>query len=256
MAPLNIATALYNDNFCVLVHDSEHQLTVSIDAPDTNTILNLLRNKGWSLTHIFNTHHHSDHTRSNLELKKIFNCSISGPLIESHKIPGIDHGLSDRRILNFGQHPVEIISTPGHTLGHICYHFLEDHLLFSGDTLFSLGCGRIFEGTSSVMFESLQKIASMPDKTFIYFGHEYTYNNARFALLYDPHNEELQQYFSKIKYLEENKYYTCPTILSLEKKTNPFLRTSDVVLRKNLFMEDASDLAIFSALRSRKDLFK
>ncbi|KGB28029.1 hydroxyacylglutathione hydrolase [Candidatus Liberibacter solanacearum] len=256
MNKLNIAISLYYDNFCILVHDSQHQLTVAIDTPDTDTILRMLREKKWFLTHIFNTHHHIDHTRGNLDLKKIFNCTVFGPSIESHQIPRIDHGLSDGDTLNFGQHQINVFSTPGHTMDHICYHFIEDYLLFVGDTLFSLGCGKIFEGNFAAMFESLEKIRSFPDKTHIYFGHEYTENNARFALSCDPHNLELQQYCSKVKSLRTKNLYTNPSMISLEKKVNPFLRTRDPILRKNLHMEDASNLAVFTELRIRKDQFK
>ncbi|MBA5724010.1 hydroxyacylglutathione hydrolase [Candidatus Liberibacter sp.] len=257
MKPLHIVTSLCcDDNFCTLIHDSESQLTATIDAPNTKIILNILEKKGWILTHIFNTHHHKDHIQANLELKKLFNCTIFGPLKEFHKIPGIDYALSDKEILNFGKHPVEIFSTPGHTIGHICYYFLKDRLFFVGDTLFSLGCGRIFEGTFKEMFDSLQKITSLPEETSIYFGHEYTYTNARFALSYDPNNLELQKYFSNIKSLLNEKRYTNPTTLSLEKKTNPFLRTDDFTIRKNLCMKDKSNLEVFTELRNRKDKFR
>ncbi|MBY7649485.1 MAG: hydroxyacylglutathione hydrolase [Candidatus Liberibacter europaeus] len=256
MKSIEVAITIYNDNFCILVHDNEQHLTAAIDAPDTNTILNLLKKKGWILTHIFNTHQHIDHTLANLELKKIFNCEIFGPLIESDQIPGIDHGLTDGELLYFGKHIVKIISTPGHTIGHICYNFLEDNLLFVGDTLFSIGCGKIHNGNYYEMFESLKKISSIAEKTLIYFGHEYTYKNALFALYYDPNNIELQQYFSKIKSLYKANLYTNPTSLSLEKKTNPFLRTGNVMLKKNLNMEKASDIEVFVELRKRKDKFK
>ncbi|AKK20324.1 hydroxyacylglutathione hydrolase [Candidatus Liberibacter africanus] len=256
MAPLNITISLYYDNFCMLMHNQEHQLTAAIDAPDTHTILKMLEKKRWSLTHILNTHHHKDHTCANLELKKIFNCTIFGPLQELTNIPGIDHGLADGDTFDFGSHPVKIIATPGHTIGHICYHFAKDHILCVGDTLFSLGCGKIFEGSYAEMFESLEKIKSCEDKTHIYFGHEYTENNAKFALSCDPNNLDLKKYYSKIKFLRSQNLYTNPTTLSIEKKVNPFLRTKNTSLRKNLNMIGASNLAVFTELRMRKDQFK
>ncbi|AHA28329.1 Zn-dependent hydrolase [Candidatus Liberibacter americanus str. Sao Paulo] len=216
----------------------------------------MLDKKKWNLTHIFNTHHHSDHTIANLELKNIFDCIVFGPLIELDKIPGINHGLICGEIITFGEHPVRIIATPGHTKGHICYHFLEDNIIFVGDTLFSIGCGKIYKNSYHEMFESLKKIKSLPEKTQIYFGHEYTYNNARFALSFDSNNLELQKYFARIEYLYNTKIYTNPTMLSIEKKTNPFLRTENLILRKNIQMEDASEIDFFTELRRRKDLFK
>ncbi|MEG8099192.1 hydroxyacylglutathione hydrolase [Candidatus Liberibacter brunswickensis] len=256
MKSLNINISLYYDNFCILVHNNEHQLTASIDAPDTHTIVKMLKKQNWSLTHIFNTHYHIDHTRANLDLKRIFNCKIFGPIKESDKIPGIDHAFYNRDTFEFGSHPVQIIATPGHTIGHICYHFTKDHILFAGDTLFSLGCGKILEGSYVEMFESLSIINSYPDKTRIYFGHEYTKNNAKFALSCDPNNIELKEYYSRINILRSQNLYTNPTTISLEKKVNPFLRTKNTSLRKNLDMENASDLDIFTELRIRKDQFK
>ncbi|ACT57056.1 hydroxyacylglutathione hydrolase [Candidatus Liberibacter asiaticus] len=256
MTSLNIAISLYHDNFCILIHNHKYRLTAAIDAPDTYIISKMLREKGWFLTHIFNTHHHIDHTRANLNLKKFFNCTIFGPLEESSKIPGIDHGLSDGDTFDFGSHPIKIIATPGHTIGHICYHFMNDHFLCVGDTLFSLGCGRIFEDSYAEMFESLEKIKSFSDKTHIYFGHEYTENNAYFALSCDPHNLELQKYCSKVKSMRSQNLYTNPSTISLEKKVNPFLRIENTSLRKNLNMENASNLAVFTELRIRKNQSK
>ncbi|AGA65119.1 Hydroxyacylglutathione hydrolase [Liberibacter crescens BT-1] len=252
----NIQTFLCRpDNIGIIIHDNKSKLTATIDTPNANEILKVLNYHGWSLTHIFITHHHADHTKGNIELKNHFNCKIFASCKEKHKIPGVDHVLSEGEIIHFGDHKVEVMFTPGHTTGHICYHFVKEKLLFVGDVLFRLGCGRLLEGTPEEMFSSLQKIASLPEETRIYFGHEYTQSNARFALSIDCDNEELKIHAAEIETLRKKNALTIPTTLSLEKKTNPFLRTSDPEIRKKLNMEDKSDQEIFITLRNLKDIF-
>jgi len=178
-----------SDNFGVLLHDPVSGHTASIDAPEEQPILNALQRRGWTLTHILTTHHHFDHVQANLPLKEKFKIQIIGPRGEADKIPGIDRAVGDGDQFEFAGHPVHVIETPGHTLGHICFHFPEDKLLFSADTLFALGCGRLFEAPAPVMWTSIQKLTALPDDTVVYFGHEYTATNARFALTIDPDNE-------------------------------------------------------------------
>lgn len=244
-----------SDNYGVLIHDEEAGLTASIDAPEEHAILEALQRKGWTLTHIFNTHHHMDHVGANLALKQRFDAEIIGPKDEEAKIPGIDRTVSDNESFRFGNFTVKVISTPGHTAGEISYHIPEAQVVFTGDTLFALGCGRLFEGTPATMHRSLQKLITLPGETEIYCGHEYTQSNARFALSVDPDNAALKERARQIAILRENGKPTLPTNIFLEMATNPFLRTDDPAIRSRLGMESASDEQVFAELRKRKDHF-
>ncbi|QRM53369.1 hydroxyacylglutathione hydrolase [Sinorhizobium sp. BG8] len=256
MAALEIE--LFNcrsDNFGVLLHDPVTGATASIDAPEEKPILDALAQRGWHLSHILTTHHHGDHVEANLALKERFGVTIIGPARESPRIPGIDRGVDEGDSFDFAGHPVEVISTPGHTAGHICFHFPEDNLLFAADTLFALGCGRLFEGTPAEMWNSLSKLARLPEETEVYFGHEYTLSNARFAVTVDPENAELAQRAAEIEKLRAAGRPTAPTTIGLEKRTNPFLRAADPAIRKHLGIETASDAEVFGEIRARKDRF-
>ncbi|MFP5077337.1 hydroxyacylglutathione hydrolase [Rhizobium sp. YIM 134829] len=244
-----------SDNFGVLIHDALSGATASIDAPEEAPILAALERRGWTLTHIFTTHHHTDHVDANLPLKARFDAQIIGPAQEAARIPGIDLTIGDGGDFTFAGRPVHVIGTPGHTAGHINYHLPEDHLLFSGDTLFALGCGRLFEGTPVDMWTSLSKLMALPDETLVYFGHEYTLSNARFAVTIDPANAELQARIRQIEEVRDRGEYTAPTTIGLEKRTNPFLRVQDEKIRAGLGMEAASDAEVFAEIRSRKDNF-
>ncbi|MBW9065334.1 hydroxyacylglutathione hydrolase [Rhizobium herbae] len=243
------------DNFGVLVHDPETGATASIDAPEEQPILGALKRRGWTLTHILTTHHHPDHVSANLSLKEAFDATIIGPENEAGKIPGIDRMIGDGGHFQFAGHRVDVFETPGHTAGHICFHFPDDKLLFSADTLFALGCGRLFEGTPAQMWASLQKLMALPDDTTVYFGHEYTQSNARFALTVDPQNDALKKRAAEIDALRAKDEPTAPTTLGLEKQTNPFLRPHDTGIRTHLGMESASDAEVFAEIRKRKDNF-
>ncbi|MGF9565664.1 hydroxyacylglutathione hydrolase [Neorhizobium sp. JUb45] len=244
-----------SDNYGVLVHDPETGLTASIDAPEEKPILDAAERRGWSISHIFTTHHHTDHVEANLALKARFGLEIIGPVNEAVAIPGLDRTVDDGDEFLFGEHPVRVIETPGHTAGHICFHFSEDKLLFSADTLFALGCGRLFERPAADMWHSLQKLAVLPDETAIYFGHEYTLSNARFALTIDPDNEALQRRAVQIEELRAEGRFTIPTMMGLEKETNPFLRATDPSIRRNLIMEGKTNEEVFAEIRKRKDNF-
>src|SRR5690606_11298793 len=156
---------------------------------------------------------------------------------------------------DFAGRRVEVIATPGHTLGHICFHLPEEKLLFAADTLFALGCGRVFEGTPAQMWASLEKLAVLPDETAVYFGHEYTLSNARFALSIDPDNERLQVRAREIEDIRAAGEFTIPTTIGLEKETNPFLRPADPAIRRNLLMESRTNEEVFAEIRTRKDQF-
>jgi hydroxyacylglutathione hydrolase len=256
MKPLELEVFLCrSDNFGVLVHDPETGLTTSIDAPDANAIAQAADRRGWKITNIFTTHHHTDHVEGNLALKEQFGCEIIGPINEAVAIPGLDKTMADGDSFLFGDHTVRVIETPGHTTGHICYHFVDDKLLFAADTLFALGCGRLFERPAADMWHSLQKLAVLPDETAVYFGHEYTLSNARFALTIDPGNERLKSRAAEIEALRAEGKFTIPTTLAMEKETNPFLRAADPAIRRNLLMETRTNEEVFAEIRKRKDNF-
>ncbi|NSY18787.1 hydroxyacylglutathione hydrolase [Neorhizobium sp. AL 9.2.2] len=244
-----------SDNFGVLVHDPESGLTASIDAPEEQPIIDAAARRGWTITHIFTTHHHTDHVEANLVLKQKFGLEIIGPVNEAVAIPGLDRTVADGDEFHFGDHLVRVIETPGHTAGHICFHFPDDKILFAADTLFALGCGRLFERSASDMWSSLQKLAVLPDETAIYFGHEYTLSNARFALTIDPDNERLKTRAAEIEALRADGKSTIPTMMGLEKETNPFLRPADPAIRRNLIMEGKTNEEVFAEIRKRKDNF-
>jgi hydroxyacylglutathione hydrolase len=244
-----------SDNFGVLVHDPESGLTASIDAPEEQPIIDAAARRGWTITHIFTTHHHTDHVEANLALKQKFGLEIIGPVNEAVAIPGLDRTVADGDEFHFGEHLVRVIETPGHTAGHICFHFPDDKILFAADTLFALGCGRLFERSASDMWSSLQKLAVLSDETAIYFGHEYTLSNARFALTIDPDNERLQTRAAEIEALRADGKFTIPTMMGLEKETNPFLRPADPAIRRNLIMEGKTNEEVFAEIRKRKDSF-
>ena len=256
MKPLDIEVfSCRSDNYGVLVHDSESGLTASIDAPEENAILEAATRRGWTITHIFTTHHHTDHVEANLALKERFGLEIIGPVNEAIAIPGLDKTVADGDEFQFGEHLVRVIETPGHTAGHICFHFPDDKILFAADTLFALGCGRLFERTAADMWHSLQKLAVLPDETAIYFGHEYTLSNARFALTIDPVNERLRARAAQIEAFRAENKFTIPTMMGLEKETNPFLRANDPAIRRNLVMEGKTNEEVFAEIRKRKDAF-
>lgn len=245
-----------NDNYAFLLHDPENRLTAVIDTPEVSAINRALNEKGWELTHILNTHHHWDHAGGNLELKEQTGCMIVGPRAEAGKIPGIDIEVGEGETFQFGNYLARIFDTPGHTSGHIIYFFESEHCAFVGDTLFAMGCGRLFEGTPGQMWHSLQKIMALPDDTKLYCAHEYTQTNGRFALTVDPDNKDLIKRMSEVNALREKGTPTIPTDLALEKKTNPFLRPGDENIRMHLHMQNNSTTEVFARIREMKDNFR
>ncbi|NKN37049.1 hydroxyacylglutathione hydrolase [Agrobacterium sp. a22-2] len=244
-----------SDNYGVLLHDPDSGLTASIDAPELEPILAAADRRGWTISHVFTTHHHGDHVEANLALKEKFGCEVIGPLNEAIAIPGLDRAVMDDDIFEFGAHAVHVIETPGHTAGHVCYHLPDSKLLFSADTLFALGCGRLFERPAADMWRSLQKLAVLPDETAVYFGHEYTLSNARFALTIDPDNQRLKDRAKDIEAMRAEGRFTIPTTIGLEKETNPFLRAADPAIRRHLLMETRTNEEVFAEIRKRKDNF-
>jgi hydroxyacylglutathione hydrolase len=242
-----------SDNYGFLVHDSESGETACIDTPETAPILAALEKTGWTLTQIWNTHHHYDHAGNNEEIKRITGCTITGPAGEADKIPAIDRAVDDGDTVMLGAHEAHVLNVGGHTLGHIAFH-MEGHA-FVGDSLFALGCGRVFEGTMAQMWESLQKLNALPDGTQIYCAHEYTTSNAAFAVTIDPDNEALSKRVAEISSLRAANKPTVPTEIALERATNPFLRATDANVQARLNMSGAPAVDVFAEIRARKDSF-
>jgi hydroxyacylglutathione hydrolase len=243
------------DNYGYLLHDAASGTTAAVDTPDAGEIARQLDAKGWRLTHILNTHHHGDHAGGNLELKRETGCTIVGPRADAARIPGIDVAVGEGDFVEIGAHRAAIFDTPGHTRGHIVYHFAAAHAAFVGDTLFALGCGRLFEGTPGQMWSSLQKILRWADDTRIYCAHEYTQSNARFALTVEPQNPSLHARAAGIARLRAAGAATVPSTLGEERATNPFLRPHSGDLRATIGMSDAADVEVFAKTRALKDAF-
>lgn len=241
------------DNYGYLVHDPKTGATASIDAPDAKAVEAALSEKGWTLTDIFITHHHQDHTDGIAALKSASTCHVVGPTAEAERIAGLDQTVGEGDPLTFAGHEIAVLATPGHTLGHISYWFKDAGAAFVGDTLFALGCGRVFEGDNAMMWASLQKLMQLPPATEIYCGHEYTAANAAFALTIEPNNKALIARAKNIMALREADQPTVPSTLGEELETNPFLRPDSPDIRQNLNMAAASDGAVFAEIRERKN---
>lgn len=245
-----------SDNYGVLAHDPKSGETVLIDAPEEGPILAAIERTGWIPAHLLITHHHGDHVAANEALKARFGLTIIGPEAERERIPGMDRGLRDGDRLRLCGEEVHVIATPGHTAGHIVYHFTGSGVLFAADTLFALGCGRVIEGTMAQMHASLERLKALPPETVIYCGHEYSQANARFALDVDPENAALQRRAEEIDALRAKSLPTLPTTLAAELAANPFLRTADPGIRERLNLRDADNVEVFTEIRKRKDGFK
>lgn len=246
--------ACLSDNFGLLIHDPASKATAAIDAPDAEPILAALARRGWTLTHILLTHHHPDHVQGVPALRAAFpKAVVAAPAKEAARIGGVDVKLSEGDVIDVGSLKARVLETPGHTAGHIVYWFEAEKVLFAADTLFALGCGRVFETPMEVMHESLSKLERLPADTSVYCGHEYTLSNARFALTVDPDNAELRDRAAEIEALRARGEATLPTTIGRELATNPFLRPNDPGIRRTLGMNDASAAAVFAELRERKN---
>ncbi|MDH4022120.1 MAG: hydroxyacylglutathione hydrolase [Gammaproteobacteria bacterium] len=243
------------DNYGYLIHDPVAGLTASIDTPDAAAIERALAAHGWGLDFILNTHHHFDHAGGNLALKAKTGCVIVGSRNDAARIPGIDVLVGEGDTFDFGEHRARILETPGHTTGHICYVFDDDNAAFVGDTLFSMGCGRLFEGTPEQMWASLQKLMGLPDDMRVYCAHEYTQSNGRFAVTMEPENAELAARIREVAMLRAAGRPTVPSTIGIEKATNPFLRPASTALRATLKLPDAADAEVLGETRRRKDRF-
>jgi hydroxyacylglutathione hydrolase len=239
-----------------LAHDSDSGATVALDAPEAGPILAALGEKGWTLSDIWLTHHHQDHIGAVAELKAHFpNARVVGARKDAHRLPPLDLAVGEGDIVRLGRGDARVFETPGHTLGHLAYYFEADNAVVVGDTLFSLGCGRVMEGTMPMMHETVMRLANLPGETLVYCGHEYTQANARFALTIEPGNPLLVERAGEVDELRAKDAFTLPTSIALELETNPFLRAANPDLQKSLGMELADPVEVFTVLRERKNHF-
>jgi hydroxyacylglutathione hydrolase len=237
-----IAVPAFADNYLWLVHDADSGETAVIDPGDPVPVLAEAEHRGWTITKILNTHWHPDHTGGNLAIKEATGAEIWGPAGENGRVPGLDHALKDGDEVSIGRHRASVWEVPGHTIGHIAYIFRDDEVAFVGDTLFAMGCGRLFEGSPKQMFNSLSRLASLPDGTELYCAHEYTLANARFAAQAFPSDAAIAERLKSVEAARAANRPTVPTSVGAERATNPFLL--------------ARDVEHFAELREAKDNFR
>jgi hydroxyacylglutathione hydrolase len=243
------------DNYAYLIHDPDANTTGIVDPSEAEPVLSALKRTGLKLTHILNTHHHFDHTGGNLPLKEKTGAIIVGPKADKDRIPGIDVALGEGETYKFGTRTARVFDIPAHTRGHIAFWFEADKAVFTGDTMFAMGCGRLFEGTPEQMWKSLSKLAALPEDTRVYCGHEYTESNGRFALTVEPDNADLIARMREVREKRAKEEPTIPSTIGLEKKTNPFVRATSPALQKTLGMAGADPVAVLAETRKRKDSF-
>jgi len=243
-----------SDNYGYLLHDPDSEETVCIDTPDADAYLRETAAKGWRITQIWNTHWHPDHAGGNAAIKAATGCTIVAPAAEAAKIAGVDRLVAQGDVVRIGAWDAHVIDVGGHTMGHVAYHLLEAGVAFVGDSLFALGCGRMFEGTAPQFWASLLRLKALPPETMLYCAHEYTASNVRFALHADPDNAALRDYAAEVAARREAGRPTVPTRLGRELATNPFLRADDPAMQAR-WAERGDAVATFAALRSAKDNF-
>jgi hydroxyacylglutathione hydrolase len=244
-----------SDNYGVLLHDPATGATAAIDAPEAAPIEKALAETGWKLTDILVTHHHADHTDGIEALKTKYKCRVVAPAGEAKKIPAVDETVREGDSVKVGKLSANVIETPGHTLGHIAYWFHANKLAFVGDTLFSIGCGRVIEGTMPQMWASLKKLRDLPDDTLIYCGHEYTAANIKFALSVDKDNPVLEARAAQVQQQIAEGEPTIPTTIGDEKLANPFLRADVADLACDIGMAGKPAEEVFTEIRERKNRF-
>jgi hydroxyacylglutathione hydrolase len=244
-----------SDNYIYLLHDADSGETAAVDPTVAELVLAVLNDRGWRLTHLLNTHHHGDHVGGNRELKRATGCRVVGSAKDRTRIPGIDQGVSEGERVRLGASEALVMEVSGHTVGHIAFWFQDEKALFCGDTLFSLGCGRLFEGTARQMWESLDKIRALPGDTRVYCAHEYTQENGRFAMTVEPENPALQARLEEVANAREARRPTVPSLLAEEMAANPFLRPESAEMRLRLGLAEAPNWQVFEAVRRLKDRF-
>jgi hydroxyacylglutathione hydrolase len=219
-----------DDNYIWLVHDPASKATVVVDPAEADPVLKVAAQRGWSIDQIWNTHWHPDHVGGNVAIKAATGACIAGPSGEADRIPGIDIALSQGDQVNIGAHRANVLEMPGHTAGHIVFHLAEEAVLFSGDTLFAMGCGRLFEGSAAQMFANMRRLAALPAHTRVYCAHEYTQSNGRFAQFVEPKNAEIATRMRAVDDARAAGRATIPTTMGEELATNPFLRANTEIL--------------------------
>jgi hydroxyacylglutathione hydrolase len=242
-----------SDNFGVLIHDPETGATASIDAPEAGPVEAALQKTGWRLTDILVTHHHADHTAGIGELKAHHKCRVVAPRGEAQRIAHVDETVGEGDSVKVGGLSARVIETPGHTAGHISFFFPADKLAFVGDTLFSIGCGRVIEGNPEMMWNSLLKLRALPDDTQFYCGHEYTQANIRFAKTVEPNNKALTARAEEVDRLRAAGKPTIPATIGAEKAANPFLRADDAEVAKAVGLGGSPAWKVFAEIRERKN---
>jgi hydroxyacylglutathione hydrolase len=243
------------DNYGVLVHDPSSGATAAIDAPEAGPVETALKGNGWKLTDILVTHHHGDHTGGIAALKQQYGCRVVAPRGEAAKIPQVDETVGEGDTVKVGNLTAQVLETPGHTLGHIAYWFDADKLAFVGDTLFSIGCGRVIEGNAEMMWQSLAKLRDLPGDTRIFCGHEYTQANIRFALTIEPNNPVLLARKDAVDKLVADKRPTIPSTMEEERQANPFLRADVAEVAAAVGLRGKPPAQVFAEIRARKDKF-
>ena len=256
MPELDIAVIpLLKDNYGYLLHDDASGETAAVDPSEAAPMLAAAEERGWKITHVLNTHHHWDHSGGNLGIKEAIGAKIVGPAYDRERIPGIDQEVTEESAFDFAGHHADVLFIPGHTKGHIAFYFEGSKAVFCGDTLFSIGCGRTFEGTAQQMWASLSKLRALPDDTWIYCGHEYTEANCRFAVTVEPENRDLIEFAEAVKHARAQGEKTIPSNLGIEKFCNPFLRADQPRLLAKYGGPEQDPATAFGAIRAAKDKF-
>ena len=254
-APEIVQFPARSDNFGVLIHDPESGATAAVDAPQADTILKALGERGWRLTHILVTHKHLDHIEGIPALKASYSCEVIGPEVSALQTGMYDRTVKDGDVFTWAGTEVRVIATPGHTLDHVSYWLPEEKVAFVADTIFALGCGRVIEGTHAMMWDSIERLRDLPDDTALYCGHEYTLANAKFAVTVDPGNSSLSERYAEVQRLRAAGKPTLPTTVALEKATNPFLRADHPDIAAAVGLVGSDPARVFAEIRTRKDRF-
>ncbi len=244
-----------DDNYAFLVHDRKSGATALFDAPEAEPILADLQKRNWQLTHIFITHHHGDHIDAVPELVSAFHPEVIGAARDAHRLPSLDTAVEPGETYDMWGRDVQVFDAAGHTTGHVAYYLPRLGAVFTGDSLMALGCGRLFEGTPAQMWETLSRLAALPDDTIVCSGHEYTTANGKFALTIEPENPALKRRIDQTARARALGTPTVPSALALEKATNPFLRAGLEAVKAGLEMNDADDVTAFAHIRAAKDAF-
>lgn len=254
--PLQIVTVpCLSDNYAYLAHDAATGATAVIDVPDAIPILNALSARGWHASHILITHHHDDHIAGVKTVSAATGARVIGAAADAHRLPPLDEAVTDGDVIRIGMDRGQVIAVPGHTSGHLAFHFPDSKVVFTADSLMACGCGRLFEGTPEQMWESLSKLMRLPAETLVCSGHEYTASNIRFALTVDPQNAALRARAAQVTQARANGEATVPTLLSEELATNPYLRCANAAIRAQLGLSAATDAEVFAHIRALKDKF-